>query len=194
MVQRLAKKPTRVTRILIDTCYSGEILSGIPDSESNRYILATNGGKPERASIALASWTGPEFTSKSIRFKDQAAPNPSAQSSATSRQRDSGWDKLDSKRPYAIITATSEGEESLGPRVEEGTFASPLSANKTLRGSFFTQAFFEYLDAADGHMEPAFENARAFTQQKAIEVTKGKGHQVPRQLSTLPADQNNFSK
>jgi hypothetical protein len=64
-----------------------------------------------------------------------------------------------------LITATSEGQESLGPRADTGVFDSPLGAGKTLRGSFFTQSLFDFLEAAAGDITPAFERARLYRSQ-----------------------------
>lgn len=189
LVQRLAKKPTKNTRILIDTCYSGEMLKGMPD-DSQGYILKTNGGQPERAGIALSSWTGSEFTSKGIRFNDDSGPAPSVQASDRKRQKNAGEAPSERNRAYTIITATSEGEESLAPPAAIGVF--PLSQNRVLRGSYFTQAFFAYLDDSKGEVEPAFKAAQSFTQQTALKVSNGKRHQVPRSYSTVSADQNNL--
>ena len=71
-VQELAQLPTRQTRVIIDTCYSGEILKDIPD-ESQRYILKTNGGVPERAGISMAAWSGEAYAAKGIFATDDGA-------------------------------------------------------------------------------------------------------------------------
>lgn len=183
LVQRLAKKPTRNTRILIDTCYSGEMLRGLPDASAG-YIARTNNGLPERAGIALASWTGPAYTSKGIRQAfDGDAPH------AGGTGRGTLADDLGTERAYTIITATSEGEESLAPGSPGSFFELD---GRRLKGSFFTQAFFAYLDEAQGHVEPAFEKARAFTSKTAVEVTRGKQTQVPRHFATKTADRNSL--
>jgi hypothetical protein len=183
LVQRLAKKPTRNTRILIDTCYSGEMLKGVPD-ESAGYITKMNGGAPEKAGIAMASWTGKAYTSKGIHFTDdRRAPQAGA-----GNKRQATSDVIDSERAYTIITATSEGEESLAPPPHEGVF--PLPDGRVLRGSFFTQAFFAYLDTYKGQVEPAFAAARDFTISKAKAVSGGAKHQVPRQFATRSAERN----
>jgi hypothetical protein len=183
LVQRLAKKPTRNTRILIDTCYSGEMLKGMPD-ESAGYIAKMNGGVAEKAGIAMASWTGKEYTSKGIHFSDD--PRPAQVGAGNKRQATS--DTIDSERAYTIITATSEGEQSLGPDVQVGVF--PLPDGRVVRGSFFTQAFFAYLDTFKGQVEPAFAAARDFTIGKAKAVSGGEKHQVPRQFATRSAERN----
>jgi hypothetical protein len=187
-VQKLVKKPTRNTRILIDTCYSGEMLKYISD-DSRRYILQTNGGQPEHAGIVLSSWTGQEYSSKGIHFNEESAP-VSAQTNGTTRQKNLKQDPVELTRAYTIITATSEGEESLAPLVTVGTFF--LAPNRTLKGSYFTQAFFAYLKDSNGHVELAFSNARKFTRDNAINVSRGKKHQVPRSYSTISADQSNL--
>lgn len=185
LVQRLAKKPTRNTRILIDTCYSGEMLKGLPD-ESAGYIARMNNGAPERAGISMASWTGKAYTSKAIRFSEDAPKPAAAGKHAPSPQAAS--EAIDSERAYTIITATSEGEESLAPPAHSGVFELP--GKGTLRGSFFTQSFFAYLDTYQGHVEPAFAAARDFTSRTAQQVTGGTKTQVPRQFATRSADRN----
>ena len=182
LVQRLAKKPTKNTRILIDTCFSGEMLRGLPDASAG-YIARANNGAPEQASIALASWTGPAYTSKGIR---QAFDTPAA-AGGQGVARATLADELGTERAYTIITATSEGEESLAPGNPDSIFELD---HRRLKGSFFTQAFFAYLDEAQGHVEPAFEKAREFTRRKAQEVSRGARTQVPRHFATQSADRN----
>jgi hypothetical protein len=183
LVQRLAKKPTKNTRILIDTCYSGEMLKGLPDA-SGGYIARTNGGMPEMAGIAMASWTGKDYTSKGIHFsEDRSASNARRDGSVAA-----GPEVYD-ERAYAIITATSEGEESLAPRHDVGTFTLD---GKQLRGSYFTQSFFYFLEKHGGHVEPAFEEARLFTMRNAGIVSGGQRTQRPRQFATKAFDQNNL--
>ena len=186
LVQRLAKKPTRNTRILIDTCYSGEMLKGLPD-ESAGYIAQMNKGAPERAGISMASWTGKAYTSKAIRFSEDAPKQATAQG-VKAPASEAASEAIDSERAYTIITATSEGEESLAPAPQTGTFVLP--GKGTLRGSFFTQAFFAYLEEYGGHVEPAFAAARDFTSRTAREVTGGEKTQVPRQFATRSAERN----
>lgn len=183
LVQRLAKKPTKNTRILIDTCFSGEMLRGLPDASAG-YIAQANNGTTERAGIALASWTGPAYTSKGIRQAfDTPAPNSAA--GGQSAPRATLADDLGTERAYTIITATSEGEESLAPGNPDSVF---YLDQRRLQGSFFTQAFFAYLDDSQGHVEPAFEKAREFTRRKAQEVSRGERTQVPRHFATRSAD------
>jgi hypothetical protein len=188
LVQQLAKKPTRNTRILIDTCYSGEMLKGLPD-ESAGYIARTNGGAAERAGISMASWTGKAYTSKGIRFSEDPPARAQAGTGAGRQESPVASDVIDSERAYTIITATSEGEESLGPPMEVGEFSLPDQQRK-LRGSFFTQAFFAYLEVYQGHVEPAFAAARDFTSRKVKDVTGGTKTQVPRQFVTRTAERN----
>lgn len=183
LVQRLAKKPTKNTRILIDTCFSGEMLKGLPDA-SGGYIARTNGGMPEMAGISMASWTGPAYTSKGIHFSEDRATK-----SARRNDADASRPQVYDERAYAIITATSEGEESLAPPSHVGSFTLD---GKILRGSFFTQSFFHYLDKHGGHVEPAFEEARQFTMRNAGIVSNGSRTQRPRQFATKAFDQNNL--
>jgi hypothetical protein len=191
-VQQLGKKKTRNTRILIDTCYSGEMLKDRAEDESSRYIRKTNGGQPEYASIAMSSWTGAEYTSKGINFNDDSAPASSVKEKRKSSQRDASRESSNQHDAYTIITATSAGEESLGPPVQSGIYDFAISPGRRLKGTFFTQSFFAYLDDYKGQIEPAFEAAKKFTQQKARDVSNNSKHQIPRRYSTLPADQDNL--
>jgi hypothetical protein len=184
LVQNLARKPSHTMRVVIDTCYSGDMLDDIAD-DSTTYILQTNGGQSERAGISLASWTGPEYTSKGIHFADDSTNG--AQASDATR----AVTAIDRSRSgYNIITATSANEESLGPK--SGTFASPLSSGRTLKGSYFTQSLFEYLGYYKGQLGPAFRDAQTFTSTKALAVSHGAEHQTPRQFSTIPDQQNDL--
>jgi hypothetical protein len=186
LVQKLAKKPTRNTRIVIDTCYSGEMLKGLPD-ESGGYVARTNGGAAERAGVSMAAWTGKAYTSKAIRFTDDGQGQARASDDTKARSSAATRDVVDSERAYTIITATSEGEESLGPPPQIGEFEFP-DQQRRLRGSFFTQAFFAYLQIYNGHVEQAFAAARDFTSRKAKDVTGGRMTQVPRQFATPSAE------
>lgn len=179
LVQHLASKPTRNTRILIDTCYSGEMLQGIQDDNAE-FIQKMNGGQPESAGISMASWSGSKFTSKGIRFKEGGG---------AAKQEGPARDWSDRSHPYTIFTATGENQESLAPPRAVGTFASPVSRQTTLRGSYFTQAFFAYLEVHNGQMEPAFEDAKLFTAKTARELGR---QQVPRIFSTVPVNENNL--
>ena len=185
LLQELAQKPTLVTRVFIDTCYSGEILRDVPD-ESRAYILKTNGGQVERAGVAMSSWSGPQYASKGISYVPEGGNASTNKGAPTARV------PIDRRSGYTIITATSEGQQSLGPPPGVGVFASPLEPTRTLRGSFFTQSFFEYLGVHDGQVAEAFDDARRFTQQKALAVSGGQAQQVPRQYSTMPPTDNNL--
>lgn len=184
LVQDLARKPSRITRVVIDTCYSGDMLNDIVD-DSAAYIRRANGNRSEYEGVSLASWTGEAYTSKGIRFSDDGAQQE--QSAA-----DKHADAVDRSRSgYNIITATSANEESLGPT--SGVFASPVEPEKTLKGSYFTQSLFAYLDYYHGQLAPAFRDAKAFTSRTAIEISHGKVHQIPREYSTIPTAQNDLN-
>jgi len=199
LVQRLASKPSRNTRILVDTCYSGEMLNDIRNEESKSYVLKTNGGQPERSGVAISSWTGQEFTSKGIRFNADATPPTAAQGNDKKRQLASVQAAVDRNRDgYTFITATSENEKSWGPD-KNGIFPSKLNPGRELKGSFFTQIFFEYLEHYKGQIEPAFKAAQEQTSQKVREIPgppygPGPAHQVPRHYSTVAADQSNLNQ
>ena len=184
LVQDLARKPSHTTRVVIDTCYSGDMLDDIAD-DSKTYILRTNGGHSERAGISLASWTGPEYTSKGIHFADDGE-NVDQASGATGTR--TAIDR--SRSGYSIITATSANEESLSPK--SGTFPSPRSPDRLLKGSYFTQSLFDYLGYYKGQLGPAFRDAQAFTSNKAVAVSHGALHQTPRQFSTIPDQENDL--
>jgi hypothetical protein len=194
-VQELGNMPTRNTRILIDTCYSGEMLKGIVDDESNRYKLSANDGQPEQASITPSAWI-PAYASKGIHLNDESAPSSFKTSTKNSQKNEI----YNYSGRFTLITATSDGQKSWGPPPDVGTFESPLSPYKMLKGSIFTQVFFEYLDHYKGHIEPAFEKARKFTEKKVLTIhppADWKGpvpiKQVPRLEPSLPpADQNNL--
>ena len=64
-------------------------------------------------------------------------------------------------------------------------FASPFNTGRQLRGSFFTQTLFEYLERHRGLLHPAFADAQAFTARMARQVSGGSESQTPRMLSTL---------
>jgi hypothetical protein len=184
LVQNLARKPSHTMRVVIDTCYSGDMLDDIAN-DSTTYILQTNGGRSERAGISLASWTGPEYTSKGIHFADDRA-NSTQPADAT--HAGTAIDR--NRNGYNIITATSADEESLGPK--SGSFPSPLSPGRTLKGSYFTQSLFDYLGYYKGQLGPAFHDAQAFTSKEALDVSHGAAHQTPRQFSTIPDQQNDL--
>ena len=186
LLQQLAQKPSRETRVFIDTCYSGEMLNDVKD-ESTAFILKANNGQPEREGVSLAAWTGEKYTGKAIVFSpDEVAANDKARRLGTPQKIDR------SRNSYTVITATSAGQIALGPVREIGEFANPLAPTETLRGSFFTQAFFAYLEKSRGEIEPAFEQARDFTSAKARQVSGGKVEQMPRKYTTFPAKQDNL--
>lgn len=179
-LQEVAQMPSRQTRLIIDTCYSGEILKDIPD-DSARYILQANGGVPERAGISMAAWTGAAYESKGIHF------SADAESGKQGRRQDvraTQATPMDLSR-YTIITATSDGEVSWGPSAG-GSFPSPLDPGKRLQGSFFTQAFFEYLNKFDGHIEPAFDAARAFTVKQVASIPPAPDYKGPVPMRQIP--------
>jgi Caspase domain len=168
-VQELAQMPTRQTRVIIDTCYSGEILKGIPD-EAAQYVLKTNGGVPERASISMAAWSGETYSPKGIVFaedKPTKSAKPGKDTAVSTAQQ------ADLSR-YTIITATSDGQLSWGPSAG-GDFESPVDPTKRLKGSFFTQAFFDYLGKNGGHIAPAFAAAQQFTYDKVVKIPPPNG-------------------
>jgi hypothetical protein len=182
-VQELAQMPTRQTRVIIDTCYSGEILKGIPD-EAAQYVLKTNDGVPERASISMASWSGEAYSPKGIFFAEDK-PTKSAKpgrDTAVSAVQQAALNR------YTIITATSDGQLSWGPATG-GSFESPVDPKKRLQGSFFTQAFFEYLGQNGGHIAPAFAAAQQFTYNQVAKIPPPAGpvQQRPRLNPPLPA-------
>jgi len=89
-------------------------------------------------------------------------------------------------RAYTIITATSANEKSLAPG---GNNVFSLNG-RDLKGSFFTQAFFAFLEQHQGHVEPAFAAARDFTSAKAREVSRNTETQNPLHFATPTADRN----
>lgn len=182
-VQELAQIPTRQTRVIIDTCYSGEILKGIAD-ESSRYILKTNGGVPERSGISMQAWTGEAYASKAIFMNNESGPASSAQARGKDQRPAAGQQAIDPNR-YTVITATSDGELSWGPSAG-GSFQSPVSPDKKLQGSFFTQAFFEYLRQYKGHLEPAFAAAQTFTYDKVSTIPPPQNWKGPVPIQQLP--------
>ena len=184
LVQDVAQRPSRTMRVLIDTCYSGDMLDDAAD-ESTAYILHTNGGRSERAGISLGAWA-PDYASKGIRFADDADDDSKSGTRAPAPHTRTVIDR--SRSGYDIITATSADEESLGPA--DGSFPSPLASSRTLKGSYFTQSLFEYLRHYNGQLAPAFRDARAFTSRVALEVSNGEAHQTPRQITTIPDSQN----
>lgn len=198
LVQDLVKKETKNTRIFIDTCYSGEILDN-KNNQSSAYVLKTNGGQPERAGVAISSWTGEEFTSKGIHFSEDTEVLTPTQANDKKLQRVVRQAQIDRTRAdYTFITATSANEKSWGPD-KNGVFLSNRDPGKKLKGSFFTQFFFESLDVHNGQIEIAFKEAQDQTTQKVSAIPgppygPGPVHQVPLHYSTVSADKNNLNQ
>ncbi len=184
LVQNLAKLPVRLTRVIIDTCYSGEILKDIPD-ESQRYILKTNGGMPEYTGISMAAWTGDAYAAKGIVFSSDDGRSASAPSASKDRRQVAAAPQaIADMNRYSVITATSDGQLSWGPT--GGEFDSPVMPNKRLKGSFFTQAFFEYLNQYNGQLEPAFAAAKDYTYKKVSTIPPPSGWKGPVPIQQLP--------
>jgi hypothetical protein len=156
LVQALANQPTRQTRVLVDTCYSGDMLAPLSGAGQD-FVRSANGGQVERDSISMQAWT---------------------QLAERTRSR------------YTLLTATSPGELALGPAPDRGVFASPVNPARQLRGSFFTQTLFEYLDRHGGLVHPAFAEAQRYTARIAQQVTGGQQTQTPRMLSTMEDGQD----
>ncbi|MBH2010181.1 MAG: caspase family protein [Xanthomonadaceae bacterium] len=186
-IQRLAQKPTAITRVIVDTCYSGEILKGLT-SAGAAYQAQVNGSKPESASVSLASWTGESFTSKAIAFVDDAKPGAGKAKGQTVKSA-----QFAERKNYTFITATAPGELSYGPPTALGTFSNPTNQGDMLRGSYFTQSFITYLKKFSGDVPQAFEAAGTFTKQKVLDVTKGQP-QNPRRFTTIPVALDNLAK
>lgn len=193
LIQRLAQKPTAATRVIIDTCYSGEILKDLP-SEGAAYQAQQNEGGFEKASVSLASWSGEAYTSKGISFVADANASTNANASKNSTVNPAQKSKFEERKNYTFITATSANEIALGPRVSEGTFKSPINQSDLLKGSFFTQSFLAYLKKYAGDVPKAFEEARIFTSQQAEKLSQGKVTQNPRRFSSIPAAVDNLNK
>ena len=185
LIQNLAQKPSAVTRVIIDTCYSGEILKGT-NSPGAAFQAQLNGGAHEKASVSVASWTGASFTSKAITFIDDAKPG--AAPAVPSNSAD-----FATRKNYTFITATSPGELSYGPPTTVGTFYLGENKNDVLRGSFFTQSFIAYLKQYSGDVPQAFQAAQIFTAKRVMEVTRGQP-QNPRQFTTIPPALDNLAK
>ncbi len=182
LIQRLAQRTSAMTRVIIDTCYSGEILRDMP-SIGSAYQGKMNGSGFEKASVSEASWTGGAYTSKAIAFVDDSNRSI-GQATKTSEPV--------TRRNYSFITATSPGELSWGPPSTVGTFPDPTGHGEQLRGSFFTQSFIAYLKQFSGDVPRAFEEARTFTSRT---VQQGpKQSQNPRRFTTIPADIDSLAK
>lgn len=179
LIQNLAQKPTVVTRVIVDTCYSGEILKNTPSIGSD-YQNSISSGRFETESVSIASWSGEKFTSKGISFIDDS--KSSKESSATTAD-------FSSRKNYTFITATSAGELSYGPTPSIGTFNSPLNQSDALRGSFFTQSFMAYLKHYSGDVTKAFESSRNFTTSKVLTQNL---KQTPQRFSTIAVNLDNI--
>lgn len=183
LIQDLARKPTTVTRVIIDTCFSGEILKEL-SSPGAAFQAQVNGGQYEKASVSSASWTGESFTSKAIAFVDNAKPGSPPSPAANSTE-------LAARKNYSFMTATGPGELSYGPNAAVGTFAIPENQGELLTGSFFTQSFIAYLKKFSGDVPQAFEASRAFTSKHVM--TQGV-QQNPRRFTTIPVALDNLTK
>lgn len=179
LLQELAQKPTVVTRVIVDTCYSGEILKNTPSIGAD-YQKSINSGKFETESISMSSWSGEKFTSKGIAFVEES--NPSLGKAKNTAD-------FTSRKNYTFITATSAGELSYGPETNIGTFSSPLNNSDALRGSFFTQSFMAYLKHYSGDVARAFEASRSFTSSKVLTQNL---KQTPQRFSTISTSLDNI--
>lgn len=148
IVQELAQMPTKQTYVVIDTCYSGEILKGVAESE---YISKTNNGDTERASITLSNWSNASYTAKGIFAVGEEKPKNGASKPVFTTT----WDK-----EYGIITATSDGEQSWTPPGNK--YTSHITGRENI-GSYFTQYFLDFLKKHNGDVALAFNDAKNFT-------------------------------
>lgn len=184
LLQELAQQPTRYTRVMVDTCYSGEMLRDVPAS-SRQFIQQQNGGTADKAGVSLAAWTGPAFAPKAIKVVGGSSPTPTRASDAqasTPPTTAPTW-----RQGYTVITATSEGELAYGPDIRKGTFSSPVAKDAELKGSFFTQTLMAWLDLNGGKLQPAFDRASEFTKQTVM--AQGL-KQTPRLASTLSPEED----
>ena len=147
------------TYAIIDTCYSGDMLSGFPESESSRFIIRTNNGYAERISPAPNRFVA-KYESKGIVFNADEAPNSSYANSKP---------EVYEANNTVFITATSGGQKSWGPKTGVN-FVTPNGA--TRKGSFFTQAFFDYLTTSKGNVVNAFNQAKDWTVNKVTNIPK----------------------
>jgi hypothetical protein len=178
LIQELAFRPSRVARLLIDTCHSGAALSGLPEP-SQRFLRETEQAASAPESASVATWSQ-QLASKGINFigaGDAAAAQP-----ATPAARE--------LRPHCtIIAASGADEKSWGPA--SGRFVSPLNPGKTLQGSFFTQALVEHLWANGGRVQDAFVKARRYSQTM---VAASKQSQVAQIRSSLQPAEDAFDR
>lgn len=190
LLKALVALPSKGTLVLIDTCYSGEILGGLSNEESARYVRQTNGGQVERESVSLKSWQNAAYTSKGIQLVQEAATPPAQRKQgAMLKTLMSGQAERGGR---TFITATSSGELAWGPP-SGGTFTSPTRTGREVKGSFFTMSFIEYIGATQGNVEDAFKAASDFTRNKvANEVRKSNptARQNPVWFTNIPRAEN----
>lgn len=181
LFQQLVRKEIKVKRVLIDTCYSGNMFGIARNQATDQYIRLANNGKPEFFGISFFSWFGGDINPKGIASMD------------TIRQTDIRTEKNDwrknTNRNFVVITATSSGEESYGPTEnEKGLAEFTLDDGTPLIGSYFTQSFLEYLERFGNRIGSAFWKASEFTQQKVYQLSHEKNTQTPRMYPYLDAD------
>ena len=190
LLKALVALPSKGTLVLIDTCYSGEILGGLSNEESARYVRQTNGGQVERESVSLKSWQNVEYASKGIQLvQDTATPPAQRKQGAVLKTLMSGQAERGGR---TFITATSSGEQAWGPP-PGGTFTSPTRTGRNGKGSFFTVSFIEYIGATQGNVEDSFKAASDFTRNKvANEVRKSNptARQNPVWFTNIPRAEN----
>ena len=190
LLKALVALPSKGTLVLIDTCYSGEILGGLSNEESARYVRQTNGGQVERESVSLKSWQNVAYASKGIQLvQDTAAPPAQRKQGEVLKTLMSGQAELGGR---TFMTATSSGEQAWGPP-PGGTFTSPTRTGREVKGSFFTMSFIEYIGATQGNVEDSFKAASDFTRNKvANEVRKSNptARQNPVWFTNIPRAEN----
>ena len=186
----LVALPSKGTLVLIDTCYSGEILGGLSNEESARYVRQTNGGQVERESVSLKSWQNVAYASKGIQLvQDIATPPAQRKQGAVLKTLMSSQAERGGR---TFITATSSGEQAWGPP-PGGTFTSPTRTGREVKGSFFTMSFIEYIGTTQGNVDDAFKAASDFTRNKvANEVRKSNptARQNPVWFTNIPRAEN----
>ena len=163
-VVALTHRPTAngaKTYAIIDTCYSGDMLSGFPESESSRFIIRTNNGYPERFSPTPNRFVS-RYESKGIVFNSDDSTN-------TEYVNTVNKSKVYDANNTVFITATSGGQKSWGAKTGSA-FKAPNGT--TRKGSFFTQAFFDYLTTSNGNVVNAFNHARDWTINKVTSLPK----------------------
>ncbi|MCM1512749.1 MAG: caspase family protein [Oxalobacter formigenes] len=182
LFQQLAHKEIRVKRVLVDTCYSGNMFGIARNKTADQYIRLANNGKPELFGISFTSWAGDDIHTKGIASLDA----PRQQTGGSQQKND--WRK-NTGRNFVVITATSSGEESYGPAEnEKGLAEFTLDDGTRLVGSYFTQSFLEYLERFGNRIGSAFWKASEFTQQEVYRLSREKRTQTPRMYPYLDAD------